>query len=188
MGVVRGPSRVHGGALTSIFGPARLFGDGLVCDMALARLSCARFGDGDVARAAVVGAAQMAPRRLRGPHVAIARRSAVLEDGPGRLNVIRGVDELRERRNVSSSTEETPKLVRTPPQASRRRVRTYGGRDVAPVWREPTRTTYSCRKRIDYSHFSQFLEVASASSRGARVGPTGPLRPHVQLACCRSAF
>ena len=107
-----------------MFGPARLLGDGWVYEMALRRLSRARIGDGDVVRAAVVGAAQMSPRRLRGPHVAIARRSAVLEDGPNRLNVIRGVDELRERRNVSSSTEETPKLVRTPPQASRRRVRT----------------------------------------------------------------
>ena len=92
-----------------MFGPARLLGDGWVCGMALGRLSCARIGDGDVVRAAVVGAAQMAPRRLRGPHVAIARRSAVLEDGPGRLNVVRSVDELRERpRRVLVVGEDTP--------------------------------------------------------------------------------
>ena len=48
-------------------------------------------------RAAVVGAAQITPRRVRGPHVAVARRDAVLDDGPGRLNVVRSVDELRER-------------------------------------------------------------------------------------------
>ena len=97
-----------------MFGPARLLGDGWVCEMALGRLSCARIGDGDVVRAAVVGAAQMSPRRLQGPHFAIARRSAVLEDGSGRLNVVRGVDELRERRNVSSSTEETPQIGPNP--------------------------------------------------------------------------
>ena len=45
--VARGPSRVHRGALTSNFGPARLLGDGWVCDMALGRLRCARIGDGD---------------------------------------------------------------------------------------------------------------------------------------------
>ena len=56
----------------------------------------------------------MSPRRLQGPHFAIARRSAVLEDGSGRLNVVRGVDELRERRNVSSSTEETRRIGPNP--------------------------------------------------------------------------
>ena len=107
--VVRGPSRVHGGALTSVFGPARLIGDGWVCDMALGRLSCARIGDGDVVRPAVVGAAQITPRRVRGPHVAVARRDAVLEDGPGRLNVVRSVDELRERpRRVLVVVQDTP--------------------------------------------------------------------------------
>lgn len=97
-----------------MFGPVRLLGDGWVCHMALGRLGCARIGDGDVIRATVVGAAQMAPRRLRGPHVAVARRSAVLDGVPGRLNVVRGVDELRERP---------------------RRVLVYGGSN--PNWSEP---------------------------------------------------
>ena len=94
---VRGPPRVHEAALTSMFGPVRLLGDGWVCNMALGRLGCARIGDGDVIRATVVGAAQINPRRLRGPHVAVARRSAVLDGVPGRLNVVRGVDKLRDR-------------------------------------------------------------------------------------------
>ena len=97
-----------------MFGPARLLRDGWVCDMTLRRLGCARIGDGDVVRAIVAGAAQMAPRRLRGPHVAVARRSAVLDGVPGRLNVVRGVDELRERP---------------------RRVLVYGGSN--PNWSEP---------------------------------------------------
>ena len=162
---VRGPSRFHGRTLTSMFGPARLLLDGWVCDMALRRLGCARIGDGDVVRAIVAGAAQMAPRRLRGPHVAVVRRGAVLYDVPGRLNVVRGVEELRERpRRVLVDGGGNPnwsELLPRPPGA------VWGsslGHDVALVWWDSTWTTYSCWKWINYFPFSQFLEVGGASS------------------------
>ena len=156
-----------------MFGPARLLRDGGVCDMSLQRLSCARIGDGDVVRAIVAGAAQMAPRRLRGPHVAVARRGAVLDDVPGRPNVVRGVDELRERPRCvlvdGGGNPNWSERLPGPPDA------VWGSslcHDVALVWWDSTWTTYSCWKWINYFPFSQFFEVGGASSRGARAGPT----------------
>ena len=97
-----------------MFGPARLLRDGWVCDMTLRRLGCARIGDGDVVRAIVAGATQMAPRRLRGPHVAVARRGAVLDMSPVDRTSFAALKNSGSDPDVSSSTEEATQIGPNP--------------------------------------------------------------------------
>ena len=105
---------LDGTVLTSVFGPARRPGDGLVCISAFGPLSDTRIAIIVAVGSLLVGDAQILALGVKVPPVVVGRDDATPDDTTARSDLFFGPEQLRERPECSSTAAKIPELTPKP--------------------------------------------------------------------------